>query len=163
MKARRDNSENKRHFIDLYRKMSSAVLILQSDAKLVIRLFRKAFVHSAMEGNLSGSLLNQQTVPNMNKQMWRGGPQGLKTLAEEYVGCDLARIKSGRRKPMKCVKPEMWASYILVAFIFLVCICERGCVSQQPLTWLWFLEENGLTPQPGISYGLTEKCYVQRN
>lgn len=84
-----------------------------------------------MGGNLSGSLLNQQTVPNMNKQMRRGGPRGLCTLAEEYVGRDLPRIKPGRRKLMKCVKREMRASYLLVAFMSLVCICGRDHVFQQ--------------------------------
>lgn len=73
MKARRGDSENKICCIELYRKMSFVVLILQSGALLIMRQFRKAFVHSAMEENLSGSLLNQQTVSNTNKQMRRGG------------------------------------------------------------------------------------------
>lgn len=39
--------------------------------------------------------------------MQGSSPQGLCTLAEEYVECDLAWIKSGSRKPIKYVKTEM--------------------------------------------------------
>lgn len=148
MKARRDNSENKRHFIELHRRLSSVVLILQSGTMLVISWFRKAFLHSAMGENLSTSLLNQLTVPNMSKQgkvalwatalclknmwdvIWHGSSQ------EGFLpSCDLHLSSL-----------HLWARW---------CVLET--LTLAVTSW------SGIAPNLSISCGLTEKWYIQVN